>query len=156
MLLLPQGALPQPTTCSAGNMPVGNTRFLPLAPAPVFIASSQSCAPQVDFSRRRNYVCHFPGCRKTYFKSSHLKAHLRTHTGEYCRVGRAWVGQILWLRNTRPVFSWWEQSWNPLEKVTIFLWFWKAFIVLGWTLVHLSVVFLESSVYSVVLWTCDW
>ncbi|XP_065784654.1 Krueppel-like factor 11 isoform X2 [Muntiacus reevesi] len=82
MLLLPQGALPQPATCSAGSMPVGNSRFLPLAPAPVFIASNQSCAPQVDFSRRRNYVCHFPGCRKTYFKSSHLKAHLRTHTGE--------------------------------------------------------------------------
>ncbi|VFV36698.1 krueppel-like factor 11-like [Lynx pardinus] len=56
------------------------TRFLPLAPAPVFIASGQNCAPQVDFSRRRNYVCNVPGCRKTYFKSSHLKAHLRTHT----------------------------------------------------------------------------
>ncbi|XP_072794316.1 Krueppel-like factor 11 isoform X2 [Vicugna pacos] len=82
MLVLPQGALPQPATCSSSVMAVGNTKFLPLAPAPVFIASSQNCAPQVDFSRRRNYVCNFPGCRKTYFKSSHLKAHLRTHTGE--------------------------------------------------------------------------
>ncbi|XP_036729755.1 Krueppel-like factor 11 isoform X1 [Balaenoptera musculus] len=82
MLVLPQGALPQPATCSSSGMAVGNTKLLPLAPAPVFIASNQNCAPQVDFSRRRNYVCNFPGCQKTYFKSSHLKAHLRTHTGE--------------------------------------------------------------------------
>lgn len=83
MLVLPQAALPQPAPSSPSVMALGNTRFLPLAPAPVLIASGQNCAPQVDFSRRRNYVCNFPGCRKTYFKSSHLKAHLRTHTGEY-------------------------------------------------------------------------
>ncbi|XP_047602241.1 Krueppel-like factor 11 isoform X1 [Lutra lutra] len=82
MLVLPQAALPQPATSVSSVVAVGNSKFLPLAPAPVFIASGQNCAPQVDFSRRRNYVCNFPGCRKTYFKSSHLKAHLRTHTGE--------------------------------------------------------------------------
>ncbi|XP_021248114.1 Krueppel-like factor 11 isoform X2 [Numida meleagris] len=82
MLVLPQTAVAPTPQCPQTVMTVGNTKLLPLAPAPVFIASGQSCTPQMDFSRRRNYVCNFPGCKKTYFKSSHLKAHLRTHTGE--------------------------------------------------------------------------
>ncbi|XP_029902560.1 Krueppel-like factor 11a [Myripristis murdjan] len=89
---VPQGAVmfvvPQPPVSQAPQGPqtvmtLGNTKLLPLAPAPVYMPSGTSGgASQADFSRRRNYVCNFPGCKKTYFKSSHLKAHLRTHTGE--------------------------------------------------------------------------
>ncbi|NP_001133301.1 Transforming growth factor-beta-inducible early growth response protein 3 [Salmo salar] len=83
MFVVPQPPVSQAPSCAQTVMTLGNTKLLPLAPAPVYMPSGQSSnATQADFSRRRNYVCNFPGCKKTYFKSSHLKAHLRTHTGE--------------------------------------------------------------------------
>ncbi|ELU09936.1 hypothetical protein CAPTEDRAFT_39149, partial [Capitella teleta] len=39
--------------------------------------------PAGEALRKRNiHSCHIPGCGKVYNKTSHLKAHLRWHTGE--------------------------------------------------------------------------
>ncbi|KAM9777656.1 Krueppel-like factor 11 [Neosynchiropus ocellatus] len=85
MLVLPQSSVPQVPHGPPTVMTLGNTKLLPLAPAPLYVPAGpngSNTTTKMDFLRRRNYVCNFPGCRKTYFKSSHLKAHLRTHTGE--------------------------------------------------------------------------
>ncbi|XP_013781707.1 Krueppel-like factor 7 [Limulus polyphemus] len=43
---------------------------------------SQCRIELVPDSKRRTHKCQYSGCKKVYTKSSHLKAHQRTHTGE--------------------------------------------------------------------------
>ncbi|XP_030073383.1 Krueppel-like factor 10 isoform X2 [Microcaecilia unicolor] len=83
---VPKGAvmfvMPQPLSQKPQMTSPNGTRLSPIAPAPGFIPTAAKGLPQTDSSRIRSHICSHSGCGKTYFKSSHLKAHMRTHTGE--------------------------------------------------------------------------
>lgn len=62
---------------------VGNHEILSKLLLNTSFVSSERSTLSVDASGRpKPFVCHHPGCDKCYYKSSHLKAHYRTHTGK--------------------------------------------------------------------------
>ncbi len=63
-------------------VPIAKTTFIIQTSLPSSDTKiSKSEIPTAN-NRKKNYVCTYTGCTKAYFKSSHLKAHIRLHTGK--------------------------------------------------------------------------
>ncbi|XP_029995763.1 Krueppel-like factor 15 [Sphaeramia orbicularis] len=87
------------STCKTGS--AGSSKFVRIAPVPIaakpiglgesglaggsatgVLSGAQRYQKSAVADLIKMHKCSFPGCNKMYTKSSHLKAHLRRHTGE--------------------------------------------------------------------------